>query len=62
MPCFEELAKLRAEFDLRSMEYKCVYYTLLLNSLFRHPQIAKRTDIFMQKMDVSDGLWALIRF
>lgn len=63
LPCFEELARLMKDgSEVRNLEYKCIYYTLLLNSIFRHPQISKRTDIFMHKMDVCEGIWALIKY
>jgi hypothetical protein len=38
--------------SVRAIEYKSIYATVMLNFLFRHPQLAKRTDIIAHRLHV----------
>ena len=39
--------------ELKQLEYKTLYWTLFLNSLFRHPKINQRLQLFVHKMGVT---------
>jgi hypothetical protein len=46
----------------RALEYKGIYTTVLLNFLFRHPQLAKRCDIVAHRLGVGEPLWLYCRY
>ena len=48
--------------SVRSLEYKSVHAMVLLNYLFRHPQIAKRSDIIAQRLQIAEPLWLYCRY
>lgn len=46
----------------RAIEHKCVHATVLLNFLFRDPQIVKRTDIIAHKLRIGEAIWLYCRY
>jgi hypothetical protein len=48
--------------SVRAIEYKSIYATIMLNFLFRHPQLAKRTDIIAHRLHVGEPMWLYIRY
>lgn len=48
--------------SVRSLEYKGINTTILLNFLFRHPQTVKRTDIIAHRLRVGETLWIYCRY
>ena len=62
-PLMEELLKnMQCLNEIKSFEYKCLYFTLLLNNIFRHPETSKRLDIFAHKMGITEGFWINLKF
>jgi len=39
-----------------------MYFTILLNTIFRHPETNKRLDIFAHIMGITEGFWLALRF
>ncbi len=48
--------------SVKALEYKGIYATMLLNFLFRHPQIAKRSDIISHRLRVGEPMWIYCRY
>lgn len=48
--------------SVRSLQYKSVHATVFLNYLFRHPQIAKRSDIIAHRLQIAEPLWLYCRY
>ena len=59
----EDLLKInQCQNEIKAFEYKSLYYTLLLNNIFRHPEISKRLDIFAHKMGICEGFWLALKY
>ena len=43
--------------EIKRFEYETLYFTILLNNIFRHPVVGKRLDIFAHKMGITEGFW-----
>lgn len=61
-PGMSELEALIKSDDSKGLEYRTLYYTLLLNRIFRHPETSKRLDIYAHKMGVSESLWLYLKY
>jgi hypothetical protein len=48
--------------EIRNYEHKSLYLTLLLNLIFRHPEINKRVDVIAHKMGITEGFWLMLKY